>query len=619
MTSFFNRSASLPAGILPVLCFSLCFFHGILVPVPALAGSAADEAILPPVGAWDGPSRRLIVPPGDPWITPAEASGLTRTPTYEETMAYLRRLVRAAPELKMVSLGKSGLGYDIWMVIASSERAFTPESLRAGGKPTLLAHSGIHAGEIDGKDAGLMLLRDLTVRGTRRELLRGANFLFIPILNVDGHHRFSRFGRINQRGPVETGWRTNSRNDNLNRDFAKLDTPEVGLLVDALNAYDPDLYVDLHVTDGADYQYDVTFGYNGPHAWSPAIATWLDKEFTPAVNRDLKAMGHVPGPLIGQFSHDDVAQGILDWTAGPRFSTGYGDARHLPSVLVENHSLKAYDRRVLGDYVFLESSLKVLGSRVKSLREAVAADRGRRPGEVPLDWKLDPEPASMMEYLGIESRRAPSAISGGVKIEYTGKPVTLKIPRRVMSLPSVSVKRPRAYWIPPQWTELIARLARHGIKMERIAAPRELDVETYRLDDATTAAEPFEGRIPVTADPVPVRRHRLYPAGSVRIPTDQPLGDLAVLLLEPGSPDSFFRWGFMLEVLERTEYVEGYVMEPMAEKMLQEDPELRKSFEEKLGEDASFRGDPRARLNWFYRRTPFFDPEWRIYPIGREL
>jgi hypothetical protein len=417
---------------------------------------------------------------------------------------------------------------------------------------------------------------------------------------------------------VETGWRTNGRNENLNRDFTKLDTPEIGLLVDAINAWDPDLYVDLHVTDGADYQYDVTFGFNGPHAHSPAIATWLEKELKPAVTRDLRSMGHIPGPLVGGFEHGDVTKGIVEWTASPRFSTGYGDARHLASILVENHSLKPYDQRVLGDYVFLESALKVLGGRAKSLREAIATDRRRRRSEIPLDWKIDPGPAPLMEFLGIESKVSPSAISGGLKIEYTGKPITLQIPVHLMNQPILPVKRPRAYWIPPQWGDLIARVARHGIQMEKIDAPRELEVETYRLDDAKTGAEPFEGRTTVTASPVALRRRQIYPPGSMRIPTDQPLGDLAVLLLEPASPDSFFRWGFLLEVLDRTEYVEDYVMDPMAERMLEENAELRKSFQEKLRDDAEFRGDPGARLNWFYERTPFFDPEWRLYPIGRE-
>ncbi|MFP5247209.1 MAG: M14 family zinc carboxypeptidase, partial [Thermoanaerobaculia bacterium] len=224
-----------------------------------LLASALDTAILPPAIPWNGASRKLVVPANDPWITPSEKDQLRTTPRYDETVAYLKRLVAAAPQLKMVSLGKSGEGRDVWMVIASKERVFTPEGLRK--KPILFAQAGIHAGEIDGKDAGLMLLRDMTVRGTKRELLDGANFLFVPIFNVDGHERFNRFTRINQRGPEEVGWRTNARNLNLNRDYMKADSPEMHAMIRALDTWQPDLYVDLHVTDGADYQYDVTFGW----------------------------------------------------------------------------------------------------------------------------------------------------------------------------------------------------------------------------------------------------------------------------------------------------------------------------------------------------------------------
>jgi murein tripeptide amidase MpaA len=158
----------------------------------------ARTAVLPPEPPWSGHSRSLAAPADDPWATPCERSGFRRTPRYEETVEWLRRLAAAAPELQLVSLGRTPEGREIWMVAASRERAFTPEALRRSGKPTLFAHAGIHAGEIDGKDAGLMLLRDMTVRGARRDLLEHANVLFVPILNVDGHERFSAFTRINQ-------------------------------------------------------------------------------------------------------------------------------------------------------------------------------------------------------------------------------------------------------------------------------------------------------------------------------------------------------------------------------------------------------------------------------------
>jgi hypothetical protein len=323
-------------GVFALLLLTIC---KLFLPGQVL-GQASRQAIMPPELKWSGKSQALVVAKNDAWITPAEQSDLTRTPRYDETVKWLQKLVAAAPELKMISLGKSPEGRDIWMVIASKERAFTPAALRATGKPIFLAQAGIHSGEIDGKDAGMMLLRDMTVAGKKRDLLDGANLLFIPILSVDAHERFSTHGRINQRGPIETGWRTNARNLNLNRDYAKRDTPELRALIRAINEWNPDLYFDLHVTDGADYQYDITFGCTGKHGYSPAIATWLDEALRPHVERDLKAMGHIPGPLVFPVNGRDFQQGIIDFTAGPRFSNAYGDARHLPTVLVENHSLK---------------------------------------------------------------------------------------------------------------------------------------------------------------------------------------------------------------------------------------------------------------------------------------
>jgi hypothetical protein len=583
-------------------------------------GQASGQSILPPALPWSGKSPSLVAAQNDPWITPAERSDLTRTPRYDETVQWLQKLVAAAPELKMVSLGKSAEGRDIWMVIASKERAFAPVALRAAGKPILLAQAGIHSGEIDGKDAGMMLLRDMTVANKKRDLLDGANLLFVPILSVDAHERFSAYGRINQRGPVETGWRTNARNLNLNRDYAKLDTPELRAMIRALNEWDPDLYFDLHVTDGADYQYDVTFGYTGKHGYSPAIATWLDEALRPNVERDLKAMGHIPGPLVFAANGRNFQQGTVDWTASPRFSNGYGDVRHLPTVLVENHSLKPYKQRVLGTYVLLESTMRLLAQEAKKLREATSADRQRRRQDVPLTWSVPQNhPREMMDFLGVESRELFSKITNSNYVEWTGKPVATKIPLIRMNQPELTVRCPAAYWIPAAWHEVIARLAMHGIQMEKISAPRAVEVEMYRIHDAKLAEQPFEGHATVTGKPVVEKQTRRFPAGSVRIPTDQPLGDLAVLLLEPDSPDSFFQWGFFLEVLSPTEYVEEYVMQPMAERMLAGDAQLEAEFEQKLKADSTFAKKPQERLQWFYQRTPFFDGEWNLYPVAREV
>jgi hypothetical protein len=577
------------------------------------------SAILPPEIPWDGRSKECIAPKGDAWITPAETTGLTQTPRYDATVDWLRRLCDAAPELEMLSIGRSSEGRDIWMVVATRAGGFTPEALRADGLPILLAQAGIHAGEIDGKDAGMMLLRDLTVTGRRRDLLERAHFLFVPMLNPDGHERSSPHGRINQRGPSECGWRTTARNLNINRDYTKLEAPETRAILAALNTWQPDLYLDLHVTDGADYQYDITWGYNGAKGHSPAITAWFEKTLDPKLLHALQDHGHIPGPLVFLLDNADPTRGNLGWTALPRFSNGYGDVRHLPTVLVENHSLKPYRQRVLGTYVLLESTLRTLGEEAGALRTAVASDRARRPRIVPLEWRVSRrQPAPMKEFLGIESRLVSSAASGSRYPEYTGKPVTLRIPFPVADEDSITAERPKAYWIPAAWPEIIAKLELHGIEMQRLTSARELEVEVDRVVKPDLAREPFEGRVRVTASFVTERRKRNFPAGSVRVATDQPFGDLAVVLLDPRSPDSFFQWGYFPEVLQATEYVEAYVLEPMADRMLAESFDLRAEFKKALRADSILAGDPVARREWLYERTPYFDPEWRLLPIARE-
>lgn len=624
------RCRSLPLGArgaAPIL--SVAFTLAATLPIGA---DARREAVLPPELAWAGKSRALIRPASDPWATPAEKTGLTETPRYDETVAWLRRLVGASPTLEMLTLGKSPEGRDLWLVIASKERAGSPEALRANGRPTLFAQAGIHAGEIDGKDAGMMLLRDLA-QGGKAGLLDRANFLFLPIFNVDGHERFSAFTRINQRGPKQAGWRSTASNLNLNRDYAKLDAPEMRALLQALNAWPVDLYYDLHVTDDTDHQYDLTYGHNWPSAWSPAIAGWIENTLLPATDSGLRALGHTPGRFVQLVDHLDPAKGLLPWYATPRFSNGWGDARHLPTVLVEAHSLKPFAQRVLANYVLLEDTLRVLGERGDALRQAVRQDQERHPAELVLDWKAPEIPQTSVELLGIEWRRSPSAISGGARIEYTGTRKTWTAPKFHQTDPVATARRPRAYWVPPAWGQVIERLELQGLRVERQPEPRQVDVEMYRIREPKLAPQPFEGRVRVSARFETERRSETYPAGAVRVPAAQPLGDLLMLLLEPAAPDSFFAWGFFHSVLQPTEYVEAYVMEPMAERMLAEDPALRAAFERRLREDADFNqgrgprppgaeafapGAP-ARLQWFYERTPFYDDRALLYPVGREM
>ncbi|WP_436358113.1 M14 family metallopeptidase [Brevundimonas sp. CEF1] len=577
-----------------------------------------DQAFLPPAPAWNGASRALLRGASDPWVTAFEADAAHDfSPSYADTRAWFDRLDAASDLIRIEQFGVSPEGRPIYAVIASKDGATLDPN-----KPVLLAQAGIHPGEIDGKDAGMMLLRDMAFYG-KDGLLDRANLILIPILSVDGHERTSPYSRPNQRGPRNQGWRHTATNQNLNRDFMKLDQAEMQAVMGLIHKYKPDLYVDIHVTDGIDYQYDVTYGYNGEDGvWSrsPAIAKWLDDAFKPEMNAALEAQGHIPGELVFAIDDRDPKKGMNDGGLGERYSNGWGSAAHVPTILIENHSLKPHEQRVLGTYVFLEEALKLLAEKSQTLRAAISADRALRPAELPANFDGDDQPTRIRPFKGILYDTYDSAASGRPELRWLGQPdpELWQVPY-FGSSPTLTLKRPTAYWVPSYRADIIERLRTHGVQMETLAAPRTVTVDMLRLVDPKVSARTNEGHVPISVGEVHAEaKDWTFPVGSVRVPTDQPMGDVAILLLEPQSSESFFAWGMFPEVLNRVEYIEAYAIAPLAEKMLAADPALKAEFEAKLAAEPAFAADGDARLAWFYERTPFYDQRFRLYPVGRE-
>jgi hypothetical protein len=598
-----------------------------LLSSPAMSQSPAsipnakpwDQPFLPPAPEWDGKSKALLRPASDPWASAFEQDPEHDfSPSYADTRAWFDRLDAASDLIRLEQFGVSPEGRPIYAVMVSKDGPqFDPK------KPVLLVQAGIHPGEIDGKDAGMMLLRDIAFYG-KDGLVDKVNLILIPILSVDGHERAGAYSRPNQRGPRIQGWRNTAANQNLNRDYMKLDQPEMRAVRALANKYRPDLYVDVHVTDGIDYQYDVTYGYNGEDGvWSrsPAIAKWLDAAFKPAINRALEKQGHIPGELVFALDDRDPKKGLSDGGLGERFSNGWGSAAHVPTILIENHSLKPHEQRVLGTYVFIEEALRLLAAKGTDLRAAIAKDRAERPAEIAANFVPEETPATTRAFKGILYETYDSPSSGGKELRWLGKPdpKPWAMPFHG-SKPTLQLKRPAAYWVPGYRADLIERLKIHGVEMETLTAPKTVSVEMLHLDDPKVGASTNEGHVPITVTKVTAQtRDWVYPAGSVRVSTDQPLGDVVILLLEPQSSESFFAWGMIPEVLSRVEYIEGYAVAPLADRMLAADPALKADFEAKLAADPAFAKDPDARLSWFYERTPFYDSRFRLYPIGREL
>lgn len=578
------------------------------------------HAVLPPEHPWQGASESLMLAEDHEWATAFEVSGGMDSPDYEQTVAFLHRLAQASDRIHLGSLGRSLEGRDIPVVYVGKFERPDPESLRKTGLPTVLVQAGIHSGEIDGKDAGLMLIRDMAVLGNKAELMDLANLVFIPILNPDGHERRSAFNRMNQRGPSEMGWRTNRRNLNLNRDYTKLETVEVQGLVDWLNRFNPDFYVDIHVTDGMDYRYDVTYGFmSEAHAFSPSLGKYLRETWQPPVDKALKKAGHIPGPMIFPADPTDYSKGFYDYIREPRFSHVYGDVRGLATVLVENHSLKPYKQRVLGTYVFLEAGIRSLTASLSVLRKASATAANARPERLPLVFKPADSGPRSLAFLGVEGAMVDSPTAGQPIRRWSPKPETSTVPFISLDTPVISVDRPRGYYIPATWPEVIARLQRHGIQMEILGEPTQVTASFYRIQSADLDDMPFEGRVRVSASFSTEQLTETLPPGSVYVDTDQPLGNLAILLLEPTSPDSFFQWGYFHEILSRTEYYEVYVMAPIAEWMIKQKPELEQQFQAALAAEPDQYQGARARLDWFYKQSPYYDRYYNLYPIGRKL
>jgi hypothetical protein len=580
-----------------------------------LSASMANNSHLPPLLPWEGASTSLLQQQG-PLTTDFEISVGVSSPNYADTMAFVDRLVAANPtQFKSKTIGYSNSKRAIKMLIASEQGFFDAGQMANSTKPTVLIQAGIHAGEIDGKDAMFMLLRDIAT-GKRRDILKKVNILFIPILNVDGHERSSAFNRINQRGPVKMGFRTNANNLNLNRDFTKLDTPEVKSVLAVINDYNPNLYIDVHVTDGADYQYDVTYGYNPVFASeSPAISDALNRYFKPVIDQTLTDQGHIPGPLVFVMDKQEFKSGLAGWVATPRFSNGWGDLRSLPTILVENHSLKPYKQRVLGTYVFIDGAIEALAAHKDKLANAVKKEQQFVPKQL-IVKRGYAEQADYIKFKGIAYSKSMNALSNQQEVSYLGKKQDYdKLPIFWQKEVQHTVEVPKSFFIPPVYTDIIEKLALHGVSINKLSGANTQPLKMAKVSQYSFDNAPFEGRFRVSArfDYVPATNVDLD--GWFEVSTQQKAGELAVHLLHPEAPDSFFAWGEFNTIFQRTEYMENYALLPFAEKMLSDDPKLAEAFNKKLKQDKAFATNPEARLNWLYEHSPFYDQAYLKYPI----
>jgi murein tripeptide amidase MpaA len=619
-----RKSAPAPGPLAGRLAASLSLLLSLALAAAAVAPTAgADPAAVDSVATSPRPPRD--------WLTPAEASGYRHTPDYEATLSYLHRLERASSWIRVTSFGKSGQGRDLPLVIVSRDRAFTPEAAARAGKPVILVQCGIHSGEIEGKDACLALIRDAAVLRVREHLLDHAVLLVVPMFSVDAHERRSPYNRINQNGPEEMGWRTTPVGLNLNRDYVKAEAPEMrALLSRVFTRWWPHLLVDTHTTDGLDYQHDVTYGINLGPTVPASIDRWLRQAFEGRVVPRLAAMGHLPAPYITfRGRGDDPRAGISFNASSPRLSTGYPALHGRPAILVETHMLKPYATRVAATYDLLVALLEEIGARPAELvgavrdAEAAAVARGRESDPAKREVVLASRVTDRSEpfaFRGYASRREPSDLAGAPVAHYTHAPWDTIIPVYRDLVPAVTVRQPVGYFVPQEWTVARDHLDVHGVRYRVLARAWTDTVEVEHVLDWQTDSGINEGHHPTRVTKIALeRRARTFRPGDLWVPLDQRSAMVAVELFEAQAPDGLFYWNYFDTVLEQKEYSEMYVMEPIARRMMERDTALAREFRQRLAADSAFAASPFRRVDFFYRRSPWADPEQDLNPIPRAL
>ena len=562
------------------------------------------------------------------FVTDCEKSDFVKTPRFAETMAYFRKLADYSPMVNITSFGTSPQGRDLSLVIVDKDGLQNPERIRAKGRVIILIESCIHSGEPDGKDASMIFLRDMIVKKKNLDILDDVSFLFIPVFNVDGHEDFRATNRINQNGPEELGTRNTAQLINLNRDFLKADAPEMRAWLKFYNQWMPELFIDVHVTNGADFQYVMTYAIeNRGTIMEEGLRRWSLDIYEKQLNKRMAEVGF-PLFLYASFrKYNAPESGILIDIFDPRYSEGYAASRNRLGLLIENHIYKPYEQRVKATVEAFIASARILaenkGSLVKTIENAdkVVSSPESRQKPMDLTFKAVNKDSVWVDYLSWARDTVKSDLSGADWVRHNyDKPITLRCPLITSYESTSSVQLPEAYILTPQWTDVIDLLDLHNIRYTRLQEPKKLEVETYRYTKAVFSPRQSEGRIPVVKTEYTTQTEVVeYPAGSVLIDMNQPSSRVAAWMLEPSAPGSLVYWGFFNQVVQSTNefWIRLPYMEEKGRELLAKDPALKAEFEEKK-KDPAFAQNPQAILNFFYekvKKAAHQDNE--MHPAGR--
>lgn len=541
-----------------------------------------------------------------------ETSQGKETATYDEVIRFYQDLDKKYHQATLVQVGTTDIGKPLHLFVMSANKIFKPQA----DKVTILVNNGIHPGEPEGIDASMMWLRELLAKKT---LPPDVVLCVVPVYNVDGMLNRG-VSRINQNGPNSYGFRANSRNYDLNRDFIKTDSKNSESWQKMFHTWKPHLIVDTHTSNGADYQHAVTYFPTQKDKFHPLVSEFFTKQFKPQLDGLLTKAGFDPVPYVNAFGATPES-GYNGFNDTPRYSSGYSSLFNCETFVVELHMLKDYPTRVKGTYAFLEAtlqlSIKHAGTLIKNKQKADEALASQIT--FPLSWKLDRTVADSITFKGFGAKYKPSEVSGLNRLYYDRNEVfTKRIPFFDHYVPDITIEKPKAYIIPQSWARVIELLKINGVKLEPLAKDISMEVEAYYIEDYKSPAKPYEGHYIHTGVVLRKEKQTLpFYKGDYIIYTNQPSNRYIIETLEPQGPDSFFAWNFFDSVLGQKEHFSAYVFEDVAADLLRKDAVLKEKLEERKKKDEAFAKSGAAQLEFIYRNSPYSERSYLRYPVYR--
>lgn len=552
-------------------------------------------------------------------LTPFEKSKEKESPSYFEIIKWWQQLDRNSQKVKMQPMVPTDAGYPLHLITISNTPIADFKTAHNQNKIVILINNGIHPGEPEGIDATMLLARDIA-KG-RLSLPDNVILAVIPVYNIGGCLNRSKFYRVDQDGPIEMGSRGNSQNLDLNRDFIKCDSKEALSFTEIFHLTNPDILIDNHASNGADYQHVITLLTTQYNKLGGALGDYLNDIFEPGLQDLMKKDGYDLVPYVNFFGYGAVENGWSGYWDSPRYSSGYAALFQTFSFVPETHILKPFNQRVRATYMLMKNFIAFAhknGTTIKRLRNEVK-ERVKADTEFPISYKLDSTKTTPIIFKGFETGFKKSEITGLNRMYYDRtKPYTKTVPFYSHYKPINYIRKPKAYIIPQGWWKVIDRLKANKVIMTPLERDTTLTVETYYIQNYQTAPKPYQmHHINSQVETVLKKEQHRFQKGDYQIMMNQTANRFLIETLEPQAEDSYFVWNFFDGILNSNEWFSDYHYEDIAYKYLKQNPDLWEELKNKQKTDSVFAKNGMAQLSFIFNNSPYKDRIFMRYPISR--